>query len=197
MFCAGSEPSRCRFRRGKQYERSAGGLFFSAGPVSAYPVLDLKFVSFKCPAFRALRRQAQGVQQAADMIDMIRDAPPFADQGGHARTGPQVGRKTCRFGATNKPLFQTMFLGRGQTGRPTGCRSGSNAIDAVSPIAGVPSANATPVYANLSSHLDRRLAFFKQLNCSFSTFLQVLWAAEGPHISPPAQSIGHLLCRSQ
>lgn len=197
MFCAESEPSRCRFHREKQCGHSACGLFFSAGPISADPVLYLIFVSFNCSAFRTLRRQAQGVQQATDMIDMIRNIESVPNQLGDSGTSPEVGRKSRGLRSSFQPSQQSLFVCRFQTRRSAWCGFGSYPRYPLGLICRFPATNTASISPHSLRYRNWLQTLIKKLHRSMPTFLKFFWPAGWSHFSPPTDNIGHLLYRSQ
>ena len=131
------------------------------------------------------------------MIDMVGDDKLSLDRVGDARARPQVSTKTRRPGpAEQNPLQPAMRLyiefrwapWRGFGGNPPLARP---------TIRRLPAPHAASVYAQSFGHLDRCVPFVQKADRPLTTFLQNLWASLWSHDPPPAQSIGHFLCRSQ
>ena len=73
-------------------------------------MLDRFFVALARTAKRLLRAEAQGVQQATDMVEVVRDAEVPLDERGHAATRPQVGSVPRGPGTSDQQLAQLLLL---------------------------------------------------------------------------------------
>jgi len=190
-------PSAGRSRPGKQERRLAARRFFYPRPVGLNPTLDRRLVPFDGAALGFLRRPAQAAQDAPDMVDMIANAKPLLDDLGYTRTCPQV----CRIADSPGPSKQKPLEGLPcrliQFGWPSGQRLGPNRFRAALQKSGFPPPDAPSVNTHAPGDFHRLQSLLKKRDGAPAPSFQELWTSGWPHGYPPAQIIGHLLCRSQ
>lgn len=74
------------------------------------PVANLFLISFIGPVLGFLGREAQGIEEPQDMVDMIGDAPFFPDHVSDTGTGPEVGGEPGLEGPFEESSGQLFFL---------------------------------------------------------------------------------------
>ena len=190
-------PLASRSRPGKQATRLAARRFFYPRPVGLDPTSDRRLVPFDGTALGFLRRPAQGAQNPPDMVDMIANPKPLLNDLSHTRACPQV----CRVADSSGPSKQKTLEGFPccliQFGWPSGQRLGPNRFRAALQKGGFPPPDAPSVNVQESSDFDRLQSLLKKRDGAPAPPFQGLWTSGWPHGYPPAQIIGHLLCRSQ
>ena len=196
--CVGPEvPLRSPIRPRRLRRLSGESLFFNPGPFHFDPALDLRIIPFDGFALRFLWTPSQRPEEAANVIHMVADAKVGRDPLGHTGASPKVGGKSGRFGSSEELRFQFgNFLGikPGWTTWGGFCLKG---IWALGREGSSPSPHASTVYFEFLGDFDRRDAVFKESYCAPSSSFQSFWASGRSHVLPPAQSIGHYLCRCQ
>jgi len=196
-FAGPEAPLRSRFRLRRLGKLSGARLFFNARPFLLDPALDFPFVPFDGFSLWLLRTPSQRVEQTADMIHMVTDAKEGKNQLGDSGTSPKICGKSCGLRSPEK-IFLQLFFGLGsQTGRAAWCRFGFNATKPNFQEDGFPSPDASAIDLELLGNFDRLKAVFEKGNGTEPSLFQDLWASRRSHSTPPAQSIGHYLCRSQ
>jgi len=99
-------------------------LFFDARPVLLAPLLDGFGVLLSCHAARFLGRESQIVQDATDVVSMVRDTKLFAYDLRNSSAGPQVGTISSRKRTFEKNLDERLSLFLGKFPPSTGMRFG-------------------------------------------------------------------------
>ena len=140
---------------------------------------------------------SERAKDSAHMSAMVRDPKPLTHHLGDPRTGPQVRWKTRRLRPLEQNPLQAFTPGGGQFQRtPRGLPRAERPFP--SPAArGFPSPYAPSLHADHPRNFNQSLAVFQQRDGPLTTTLQFLRTAGRSHGSPPAQSIGHYLCRRQ
>ena len=109
--------AKIRFRPETPAKPSAG-LFFNGRPHLLDPLADTFFIAFHRPTGGLLWAPVHGVQQAADVIDMVANAKGALNVLGDAGTGPQISRESSYSGALEQMLFQPLALSRAKLAWP-------------------------------------------------------------------------------
>jgi hypothetical protein len=96
-----------------------------------------RIVAFLGGPLRALRGEPTGAQEAPDMIGMVRDVEPVADEVGDPRAGPQRGAEPEGLRPLENPADQRGALPGGQLGRAAwdgACPHPGTTLPAVRPL---------------------------------------------------------------
>src|ERR1700730_15307374 len=196
---APAEPAESRFRPEIPAMPSADALFFNSRPRLLDPLADALFVAFDGFARGLLRTPLHGVQQAADVIDVIANAKAALDVLSHAETGPKIGRESGCLRALEQLLLQPLALAGGEFKRPFAGRNRFQSCPAAQLEVMLPAAHAARIDIQTARDLSLSKPLFQQPNSMLALPLQLLWTALRPDKSPPHNnhSIGHYLCRSQ
>ena len=197
MFSEPMAPSICRFRQETRGMHSIDGLFFNTRPLMLHPLPDLLLIPFHGSPRRFLRTPSKQMEKATNMVNMIGYTEKRMDQLGNPWTRPQISRKSGGFCAFQKFLLESFQILRGKFGRSPRNQLCFNAFLSMSTISRFPSTNASAVNTKCFRYLDRLVSLVEKFYCSLTPLFQCLWASEGSHNPPPAQSIGHYLYRSQ
>jgi len=160
---------------------------------------DALFVALDGLAYGFLRAPVHGVQQAADVIDVIANAEGLLDVLGHTGTGPKIGGKPGSMRALEKLLLQSLALAGREFKRPPAGRNRLQGCPAASLQVMLPSAHAARIDIEAARDLSLSKPLFKQPNGMLAFTLQLFWTALRSDNSPPHNnhSIGHYLCRNQ
>jgi hypothetical protein len=137
------------------------------------------------------------MQKAANMVNMIGHAEKGMDHLGNPWARPQVSKKSGGFCALQQFLLKFPQILRGKFGRPPGNRLCLNAFLSIGTVLRFPSANASAVNTKRFRYVNRLVSLVDKFYSTLAPMFQLLWASEGSHNPPPAQSIGHYLYRSQ
>ena len=165
------------------------------------PVVNGRFVALDGPAGRFLGTPPQGVQQSANVIDVIANAEATSNELTDASAGPKIARKTGRLSPLEQSFLQLSFLLSTQLGRPAGGWLGAQGLPAPFPVGGLPASHAAAVDSEQTGHLDRQVSLLQQFDGTLTSMFQLLWAAVRSHdMSSGADytgSVGHYLYSSQ
>jgi len=172
---------------------SAGALFFNGRPRLLDPLADALFVALDSLACGLLRAPVHGVQQAADVIDVIANAEGVLDVLGYARTGPKIGGEPGSLRTLEQLLLQPLALAGGQFKRPSTGGNRLQSCPAASLQVMLPAAHTARIHIQAARDLGLSNPLFKQANGMLAFTLQLFWTALRSDKSPPhnKHSIGH------
>jgi hypothetical protein len=172
-------------------------LFFNPGPFFFDPALDFRLISLDGLALGFLGAPTQGSEKTANVIYMIVDAQVGIDPLGDAGAGPKVGGESGCFGSSKELFLEFGFFSGIELGWATRGGFCVEGIWAMGREGSFPSSDASAVYLQFFGNFNRREAVLKEGDGAPSSSFQDFWASGRSHNLPPAQSIGHYLCRCQ
>ena len=168
-------------------------LFFNGRPHLLDPLADAFFVAFDGSAGGLLRAPAHGVQQAADVIDVVANPKRALNVLGHAGTGPQISRESSCSRALEQMLFQSLSLSRGKLAWPAAGGHRLQRRSATETQIVLPSPYAARIDIHCPGHFSLSKSLFQQCDGMLPLALQLFRTALRSDSSPPSNkdSIGH------
>ena len=136
--------------------------FFYPRPLFLDPAADFALVPFHGAALGLLRAPTQRMQQATDMIDVVTDAKTILDQPDYARARPKVGGEAGGLGAPQQIFLQTESGLLIQSTGAAGYGARLQAVVALLPECGVPSAHAPTIASDHLGDFDWRMSLRKE-----------------------------------
>jgi hypothetical protein len=134
------------------------------------------------------------------MIAMVSHSQSTLDQIGNSLRGPQLGPVSVCHGPLGQETNESLFLLRGQSGRPAGCRLGFQCLLPTGLQGIAPTHNAARMATYTSGNLMQGEFLFQERNHTTSTLLQQFWRSLRSHGDTPfrdASIILHYLCGSK
>jgi len=171
--------------------------FFYPWPVLLDPGADARLIALDGTSGRLLGREAQAVQQAADMCRVIAHTKLALDQPTHPRAGPQVRGQPRGLRTLQEQASQTGEVASHQATRST--RGGPRRHRLCATLAGrcLPAPNAASIDTDLTGYFNRREALAQQAQGAQTPLFQFLRTSGWTHESPPDHRLGHYLRNDQ
>ena len=134
------------------------------------------------------------------MIAMVSDSQSASDQIGNSLGGPQLGPVSVCHGPLGQETNESLFLFRGQSGWPAGCRLGFQCLLSTGLQGITPTHNAARMATYASGNFVKGKLLLQERSHTTSTFFQQFRRPLRSHGDTPVQDVSivlHYLCGSQ
>lgn len=148
------------------------------------PESNALVVPFLGLCLRALRGEATGTQETADMVRVVEDPKTVPDQLDDSSASPQSGRKSAGFRPLENPSHQTAKLPGAQLRGPTGGGPGPQAGASLQAIGPLPPPDRSSIHPQTLRHHMRLDALPEKPQGAATAAFQFCRAAVWSHPTP-------------